>query len=184
MPTATKQIPPLTPKLQARFWAKVDKINGPTMPHMESPCWQWMKSKRSGYGCFGIQGVAYGAHRIALTLAIGEIKHGLCAMHRCDNRACCNPNHLASGTRLDNNRDASSKGRTASGDRHGKRTRPESIKRGEGHGRAKLNAEKVSEIRRIYADGSAGLVALAKQFGVAQSAIWCVIKRRTWTHVS
>ena len=51
------------------------------------------------------------AHRMSYQVFKGSIAPGLCVMHRCDNRACFNPEHLEIGTLADNNRDMKRKGR-------------------------------------------------------------------------
>jgi HNH endonuclease len=50
------------------------------------------------------------AHRIAWTLANGEIPAGVAVLHRCDVPRCVNPHHLFLGSQGDNVRDASRKG--------------------------------------------------------------------------
>jgi len=87
-------------ELITRFWYKVD-IKYP------DSCWNWTAGTQSkGYGSFGIgNGKTALAHRVAFELEYGEIPEGLCVMHGCDNRKCCNTNHLSLGTIADNNRD-------------------------------------------------------------------------------
>ena len=98
----------LTPKptVEQRFWAKVDK---------ESPngCWEWTAGLNgAGYGQFTMWPASpVRAHRFSWELRHGPIPDGLCALHRCDNRPCVNPDHLFLGTRGDNIRDCFSKGR-------------------------------------------------------------------------
>lgn len=76
-------------------------------------CWEWHRSKNSaGYGTLTIQGRAHYAHRWAFILSGQEIPGGHHVMHRCDNPACINPNHLTTGTRSDNMRDCFRKGRS------------------------------------------------------------------------
>ena len=56
-------------------------------------------------------------------------------------------------------------------------------KKGIKHGRAKLNEDKVLEIRRIFATGDYTQTALGKNFGVDHSLISLIILRKNWTHI-
>lgn len=85
-------------------------------------CWQWTKNKdRLGYGRLKISlGTRLlfktsSAHRFAWELIVGEIPEGMCVLHKCDNRACCNPDHLFLGTQQDNMQDMHKKGRGPKG---------------------------------------------------------------------
>lgn len=82
----------------AHFWGLVDRSGGP------GTCWEWRGTRYpNGYGHFG--GRFY-AHRHALSLTIGrELEPGEQACHRCNNRSCCNPEHLYVGTAATNGRD-------------------------------------------------------------------------------
>lgn len=201
--TRTKEIK-LTSAEMARFWAKVNK-NGPTMPHMDSPCWTWTPSRNLGeYGRFRANGKFHKAHRLSWMIHRGEIphdgsSHGICACHRCDNPSCVNPAHLFLGTHADNVRDRELKGRRtplsgdhhwtrfkpeklARGDRHRSRTKPETLKRGEAHGQAKLTSENVIQIRELAMTGMSA-TAIGKLFGLAKSSIQSVIAHKTWRHI-
>jgi signal transduction protein with GAF and PtsI domain len=97
----------------------------------------------------------------------GALPPGLDVCHRCDVRACVNPEHLFLGTRAVNMADAVAKGRTA---------------RGERQHLAKLCSDDVRQIRARAARGESG-PALAKEFGVSRRAVLSVLTRRTWAHV-
>jgi len=144
---------------EVRFWSNVERSAG---------CWEWQASKSdTGYGCF-YDGRAYHAHRYSWALANGPIPPGLLVLHRCDNRACVNPEHLFLGSHRDNSVDMVGKGRNHTHDTAGER-----------HGEAKLTDEAVREIRTSALTGR----ALAAKFGVTESAVSLVRRGRAWRHV-
>jgi len=152
-----------------RFWEKVNK-DGATQPHMGSQCWQWVGSvRRDGYGSVGVlrgKGKTELAHRVAYRLASGTVTD-LCVLHKCDNRACVNPDHLFLGTQLENIADKVAKNR-----QH----------RGLGSRGKLLNADVVGEIRRRAATGEP-VRWVAQALGVSESNAHCIVKRKTWRHV-
>ena len=54
--------------------------------------------------------------------------------------------------------------------------------RGETHGKSKLNAEKVKEIRALRNSGY-GLVAIGKMYGMHHTTIAQIVHGKTWRHV-
>lgn len=88
--------------------------------------------------------------------------------HVCNNPRCLNPQHLLSGTQLDNVADRVLAGRTRQGDTHPV---------------AKLTASKVLEIRKLLAAGELQKQEIAQLMGVVPSTLSALIKGTTWKHV-
>ena len=103
-----------------------------------SGCWIWLGALRyDGYGFaypYGRIGKAHPAHRLIYEFHKGPIPDGMCALHRCDNRCCCNPDHIFLGTQKENMEDKVRKGRCQD-------------QRGEKGNNARLTADNVREIR-------------------------------------
>lgn len=172
------------PTEQERFWSNVDK-NGPTKPHMPTPCWIWTAGRHDfGYGHFYRKGAAFGtgAHRVSWEYATGQPPpRGLHVLHHCDNPPCVRPEHLYVGTDRDNRMDALRRGRdnTARGDANGSRTRPDRRARAEGHGNAKLTWAIVDEIRSMYVAGTRQK-DIAGKFGVSSATVHAVVHNLRW----
>jgi hypothetical protein len=146
-----------------RFWAKVEKSEG---------CWEWTAARyHRGHGATKFAGKHDRAHRVAWMLLRGPIPPGMCVLHKCDNPPCCNPDHLYIGTKTDNHRDMHARGRA----------RPP---RGERCGFAKLTEAQVRTIREIWASMPTTLGHLARLYGVADTAVSRIIRRKRWRHVA
>lgn len=71
-----------------RFYSKI-KFNE------ETSCWDWKGTMFSnGYGAFKLKRKMWRSHRLSYSIFVGEIpsKHEI--HHTCENRKCCNPEHL------------------------------------------------------------------------------------------
>lgn len=132
-------------------------------------CWNWnMARTKAGYGlywCKDRRKLIY-AHRLSYERKLGAIRE-LCVCHRCDNRACVNPDHLFLGTHQDNSRDMQSKHRGTVGTKQ--------------HF-AKLSDARVLEIRRRAAEGQPQAL-IARDLGVKQPTVSDVVRGKSWRHV-
>lgn len=165
----------LPPKLVASFRRFVRETSG---------CWWWTSARLTkGYGLVATgRSVERLAHRMSYRLHVGPIPAGLFVLHRCDQRACVNPSHLFLGTARVNTHDAMTKGRLAVGAKHGTRTRPDRIARGERAAGAKMTAASVRALRD-RSRGGERTDALAEFFGISGSQVSRIVRRQRWAHV-
>jgi len=129
-------------------------------------CWNWNAVKiPGGYGQFWFEGKMRNAHRMALHFCGVTIDAQYVVMHRCDNRLCCNPQHLSIAKQSENMKDMVEKRRSLAGSKHN---------------RAKLDEDAVRQIL----DSRLSVKELAAHFCVSCAAIYDIRERRTWRHVS
>ena len=137
-----------------------------------SGCWEWLGSKRNGYGRMIIGSRTDGtrksvsAHGISYELTYGEIPIGMEVCHKCDNPSCVNPSHLFLGTRQDNIDDRERKGRN-------------NPPKGEKNAKAKLTEKDVLDIRKKRAAGKS-FGKLAKEYGVCKKTIQNAVSGKSW----
>lgn len=147
--------------LKERLLAKIniDAVSG---------CWEWLGAKDSnGYGAIRGIGGTKRAHRVSFALHRGDIPNGMHVCHRCDNRACVNPEHMFLGTHAENVADRNAKGRQAR-------------LKGTTNGQAKLTETDVAAIRSAVGISQ---IKLAEQFGVSHTLVWRIRAGKCWTHV-
>jgi hypothetical protein len=156
---------PNAPQHLARRLANGTTINEST------GCWEWQRHRNNyGYGKLTVAGRGVYAHRLAYELCNSPIPGGMDLLHRCDNPRCINPDHLSVGTRSDNMKDCSRKGRARI---------PMPVLRGTANGAAKLSETDVVAIRRLLAKKWTQQ-AIADRFGVPQSQISNIKRGRGW----
>lgn len=116
----------------------------------ENGCLEWTAAKdNAGYGMFSINGRPQRAHHVAWYFQYGEWSvRTLC--HKCDNRACCDPDHLFEGTQRDNMLDAWKKGRMK--------------------GRRKFSEDMYQQVRQLIAEG-VPQQEIARRFGMSEPTV-------------
>lgn len=145
-----------------KFWSKVD-VRG------DDECWNWKGKKLpKGYGIFVCFGEQIYAHRFSLELSTQKPLGNLFALHKCDNPSCVNPNHLFSGTQMDNLADCKQK------KRH---------QYGECHHNAKLTEAQVIEIKKLLKSGEKPQ-SVADKFGVSRPTVHFIGDGKRWGHVN
>ena len=123
-------------------------------------CWNWKRSKNlKGYGVACACHRLIMAHRLSWLIFVDDIPPSKWVLHKCDNRACVNPDHLFLGTAHDNTQDMMRKGRN--------RCNPPKGTKNPG---SKLSRDQVLAIRK----SAEGVGKLADQFKVSPKTIWNV----------
>lgn len=145
-----------------RFWKKVNKTNH---------CWLWTGAKdHDQYGRFRVGDEMKAAHRISWELCYGGIPDNFHVLHRCDNPACVNPDHLFLGTHQDNMKDKQNKHRLPQ-------------QKGNSNNNAKLTEDQVKEIREKYSDRKTPLKEIALLYGVTRHTIGDILLGKLWKHI-
>lgn len=139
-------------------------------------CWPWKGCRNStGYGSITVCQITYSAHRVVYYLtnpglitlkAPTDKKTKQFILHVCDNRLCCNPNHMTLGNYDDNNKDAANKGRS-------------NACRGANHKRAKLTQEQADKIREIAKTGLT-YVDISKMFNIHANNVSRIVRMKAY----
>lgn len=135
-------------------------------------CWLWAGTliKGTGYGQMEVERRAISAHRLSYQLHKGPIPKDLSVLHKCDVRACVNPDHLFLGTHRDNMADMTRKGRA-------------NPRIGDDHARCKITAADVPRILARLLLGET-CAAVAVDYGVTDCAINAIRRGKSWNHVT
>ena len=149
-----------------RFWDKVN-VKG------DNDCWEWKVSLfKDGYGQFWYKKKQIKFHRFAYAyyydIEVFDIPSNKVIMHICDNRKCCNPNHLRIGTNQDNMDDMNNKNRNFEF-------------KGENNPKNKLTEKDVLIIRN--SKGKLKLKELSKIYNVHYDTISRIWRKANWRHI-
>lgn len=161
-----------------RFWDKVNIKN-------ETECWDWTAYiSNSGYGLFWLNNKMISSHRVAYALSINNLdflnsnvdyhlnnNNFDCVLHKCDNKICCNPNHLFIGNNKDNINDKVNKNR-------------QQHMIGSLNGYAKLTEDDIIKIRKSYVPRkNGGLKSIADMYNISITNVHDIITRKIWKHI-
>jgi hypothetical protein len=136
----------------------------------DTGCHNWTAGTNdAGYGMLRAFGVHARAHRVSWMLSRGPIPPGAHVLHKCDNPACVNVEHLFLGDQRINMADKVAKGRQAFGD---------------GHYRTRLSEAQIAEMRARYGPpraryakrGPVTMTALAREYGCSTSLVCMVVR--------
>lgn len=168
------QVQPVQPRLDAK---------STPVPFVGCRLWYGPSVPR-GYGVLSVGGRQVYTHRAAWEQRFGAIPSGMFVLHRCDNPACINTDHLFIGTPLDNMRDMIAKGRQdyMSNKRRGS-DHPHVGKgrfKNEKNPAAKLTWEQVNQIRARYQRGVTRQVDIARDFGIRQAQVSSILRGESW----
>lgn len=150
-----------------RFWSNVNIKNN------NEECWNWIGYiSPNGYGMFFYNFGPVLAHRVVYKLSKSDIYDNLQVKHLCNNRKCCNPNHLELGDDLKNSQYM--------------------VKCGRHIGNNKLTEDQVREIHKLYNEQrklysnikqQQIVEPIAKKFEISKPTITSIINGNRWKHI-
>lgn len=121
--------------------------------HGSGPCWVWQWSRfNTGYGRLALSNGYVTIHRLTYRMLVGPIPPDHELHHTCENKPCCNPDHLLPVTR----------------EEHLKLT-----------ARVKLDRTKAAEVRRMAAAG-VPVPEIMRRFGISDRQARRVINGEQW----
>lgn len=121
-------------------------------------------------------------HQLVAKAFLGESPQGLIVNHKDGNKLNNRLENLEYTTRANNNLHAVSLNLFPTGDRNGMRIHPESVQRGSQNWNAKLNEDKVAEIKQLLKT-SITISELSRRYNVSRKIIQLIRSNQIWKHV-
>lgn len=144
------------------LWQRVSNYGDP------NKCWEWQGSTRRGYGQMRVGHKYWSTHKLAYVLVKGD-PGDLFVCHTCDNKKCCNPDHLWLGTNDDNMADMVAKGRS-----------PRRF--GESNPQSKLTEGDIRQILNLRVAGRTQR-SIADQFMISNQHVSRIVNGKQWGSV-
>lgn len=150
------------------LWNRIEK-RGP------NECWPWLGWINGGYGRVQIGFETFYAHRVIFDIVNPGVisrrgpktqnDYGF-LLHKCNNRICCNPNHLYVGTHKDNMQD-----RLKNGDGY------KNLPKGEKHHASVLSDSDRAELINVHKVHGLCAQELALRFNVNRNTVKSILYR-------
>jgi hypothetical protein len=143
----------------------IERFNQKYVVDEETGCWNWVGTiSKKGYGSIHINHKEIKAHRFSYEYFVGPLDPKLMICHNCNNRKCCNPEHLRQDTNYSNMIDMVNEGNQ----RH-----------------QKLSVEEVIEIKKALQHYYRGQIKdLAHFYKVDPETIGHIKRGTTWSHIN
>jgi hypothetical protein len=122
-------------------------------------CLEWTGGRDAKYGAIHVGRSKYArAHRYAYEVLVGPIPSGMQVLHACDNKLCCNIDHLSLGTNAENMRDKADRARIKS---------------------RKLDRSKLERMHQLHEAGTS-IRAICRELGVSFNTVSRALARATY----
>lgn len=145
------------PTSASHLWNRVNITDNP------EECWDWLGSlSDSGYGKLSFDGRNRRAHHVAWEQANGPMPKGGTLRRRCENKVCCNPDHLIL---------------YVAEFEPGKGAPP-----GEGNGNSRLTPAIIRDIRNLVSSGYTQASA-ARKYAITSTHVSAIVRRISWKHI-
>jgi hypothetical protein len=128
---------------------------------IKSPCHIYQGAcDKMGYGIIGFKGISFQVHVLACEAKYNTKNDKEVVRHLCDNKVCCNPDHLEFGTSSQNRRDSISYSKST-----------------------KLKESDIPEIRILAEKGELTHKQIGELYNISASVITQIKNGKAWSHI-